>query len=397
MINAANKDARASGGFASLRSVTYKKWVAQRISHFLSLHPQLEPRYAAAKKVVRAFRRPAFYEISTRCNLKCEGCYYFEGGQSHVSDIRAQDEEWAQFFKEEQRRGVSMAYFVGAEPALEPKRLMAAAECFPWGNIGSNGTIRIPSEVPYRIGVSVWAADEETDRVMRGAGAFRKALMNYAGDPRAIILFTVSRWTIDHIPMIAQQCREHGLPLTFNIYSPTHSYLEKLKSHQSNDQAFFRVSAPEDNPQLGPEDLYRMTQVIEETMDRYPETVIYDRGYNRLMSAREAPHAIDPATGIAENCGSRMVAPMRYFGTNRQQLQVKCGTSDVDCSQCRLYSGGWSSRFVPSPTDLEDLQGFKGWLDTMDVLGRIFLIGAAEPYHVPAAESADQFAGRAFE
>ncbi|WP_310621354.1 hypothetical protein [Flexibacterium corallicola] len=359
--------------FASFRSPAYKKWVAKRIGHLLKVTPQLNTRYRTAKKVVRAFRRPAFYETSTRCNLKCEGCYYFEGGGEAVQDARRDDTEWGRFFKSEQRRGVSMAYFVGAEPALEPKRLLSAAKCFPYGNIGSNGTVKIPSEVPYRIGVSVWAADEKTDRLLRGSGAFPKALRNYAGDPRAIILLTVSRWTIDQIPHVAHLCREHGLPLTFNIYSPTQSYLRKLGSMQVNDQAFFRVSTLQDNPQLGLSDLCRMKETIGEAIEKFPDVVVYDRGYNKMMSAARAPHVVNPQTGVAEGCGSRIVEPMRYFGTDHQPMKVKCCTPDVDCRYCRLYSGGWSSRFVPKPEDLESISAFKGWLDTMDTLGRIFL------------------------
>ncbi len=51
----------------------------RRIAEFGASDPAIRDRYENAKQVVRIFRKPAFYEITQRCNLKCEGCYYFEG------------------------------------------------------------------------------------------------------------------------------------------------------------------------------------------------------------------------------------------------------------------------------------------------------------------------------
>jgi len=69
--------------------------------------------------------------MSKRCNLWCEGCYYFEN-----KDLQTQKEQkditvWDDFFATEQQRNVSMSYFVGAEPALEQARLRAAAGRIP--------------------------------------------------------------------------------------------------------------------------------------------------------------------------------------------------------------------------------------------------------------------------
>jgi hypothetical protein len=64
---------------------------------------------------------------------------------------------------------------------------------------------------------------------------------------------------------------------------------------------------------------------------------------------------------------------MTYYGSNLRQMQPKCGTPDVDCSQCRMYSGGWSSKFQPGASDIASEHAFSDWLDMMSVLGRIFL------------------------
>jgi hypothetical protein len=345
---------------------------ASRLKALLAEHPHLKPRYEAAKQVVRAFRRPGFYEVAERCNLFCEGCYYFS--DSFKPRVGAPLAAWEDFFLAEAERGVSMAYFVGAEPALEQERLLAAAPHFPHGNIGTNGSIRIDPAVPYRIGVSVWATTSDSDRRLRGANVFQKAFRNYAGDRRAIILFTITRSNIGELATVAQMCRDHGLPLTFNLYSPTRTYLDKLAGAVANDRRFFRISRPEESLRWDDESLAAARRAVLQVMEDYPETVIYSKAYNS-WSTRPGPlYDIDPTTGIARDCHSRMVEPMRYFKVDLQAAPEKCGTSDADCSECRMYSGGWSSKFEPRAEDLTGERSFADWLEMMRTLGRIFLI-----------------------
>lgn len=365
----------------------YERFVFSCIQSFLASKPELKTRYHQAKTIVRAFRKPAFYEVATRCNLKCEGCYYFEGGS--MASLAASTEcepplsEWERFFAEEAARGVSMAYFVGAEPALEQDRLLAAAPHFPFGNIGTNGTIRIDSAVPYRIGVSVWAGDDASDRALRGASVFRKALRNYCGDPRAVMLFTVTRWTIDQIDAVAEMCRDHDVALTFSLYSPTNSFLNKLARGAKNDRDFFRISRAGHTPVLDQDALIRVRRTIRSALDRFPDTILYSHAYNDLMCTAGPRYDLDPETGVAVNCGSRIVPPMRYYTTDLLSKSVKCCTPDVDCATCRIYSGGWSSRFIPRTSDVQTLDSFENWLDMIETLGRIFLLNRTQAQHNP--------------
>ena len=347
--------------------------VFRTIRGFIKAHPELAPRYDFARAVIRAFRRPAFYEVETRCNLRCEGCYYFEGGDTH--SIKGEDDiaAWSGFFDAEGERGVSMAYFVGAEPALAQDRLRAAVGKFPRGNVGSNGTIRMDPDIPFRIGVSVWGADDPSDRSLRGASVFRKALRNYAGDPRAIMLFTVSRWTIDQVPEVARMCADHDLKLTYNMYSPTETFLTRLARQSPNDAEFFRVSSNDDSPILRPDDLLRVRDTLEESLEAFPDTVVYSKAYNDYICQPGPRYDICPDTGVARDCKSRIEEPMRYFTTDLQPKKVKCCTPDSDCSSCRMYSGGWSSRFVPRQHDVASVEAFRGWLDMMETLDEIFL------------------------
>lgn len=348
--------------------------ILKRVRSFCQSEPDIARRYESAKQVVRAFRTPSFYEVSTRCNLFCEGCYYFENSEQTGAPVDANRDlqSWRNFFESEAKRNVTMAYFVGAEPALHQERMLAAAPYFPYGNVGSNGTIRIDQDIPFRIGVSVWAGDDETDQKLRGGSVFRKAIRIYQGDPRAIMLYTVSAWNIDQIGTVAQMCADHGIDLTFNFYSPTNAFNAKVKAHSVNDNAFFRQSRTGHTPCLGPDELARARDALEQVMDDYPQTVLYSSRFNRWITGSGPIYELD-SSGVALGCGSRITGRLRYHRTDLRQADVKCATPDIDCATCRMYSGGWSSRFAPRTEDVATKQDFLEWLDMIEVLGRIFL------------------------
>ena len=347
----------------------------KRVREILKDRPDLEPRYEVAKQVVRVFRKPAFYEVTQRCNLKCEGCYYFEGSLGELVQEKESAEAWDSFFAAEAERGVSIAYFVGAEPALHQERLVAAARHFAYGNIGTNGTVRIDSAVPYRVAISMWGGDDATDRKLRGASVFRKAFKNYRGDPRALVYYTLSRWNLDGARNIALMCRDNGLPLTFNLYSPTTTYLRKLAEGQDNDTEFFRVSRPGDTPMFADEDLARARRVVLDLMEEFPETVLYSRAYNDWSTRPAQLHDTDP-NGLAPRCGSRIGGHMNYYGSDLKPMAKKCCTPDLDCSQCRIMSGGWSTKLQPDARDLADGNAFSQWLEMIEAISRIFVYHA---------------------
>lgn len=354
-------------------TLTDPRPVLKRIREHVQNRPDFAGRYDTVREVLRVFRKPAFYEITQRCNLKCEGCYYFEGGL-HQPVVEEQSlEAWDEFFAGEAERGVSMVYFVGAEPSLEQERMLVAGKYFKYGNIGCNGTVKIDPAVPFRVAISIWAGDDATDKMLRGASTFRKAFNNYRGDPRALVYYTLTRWNLKSAHVIAQMCRDNGIPLTFNLYSPTTSFLDKLRGGQANDDEFFRVSHGDNSPILLGDDLIQARRTVNALMEDFPETVIYSRAYND-WSTRVAPlHEIDPATGIATHCGSRIIGGMNYYGSDLKQMTLKCCTPDLDCSECRMMSAGWSTKLQPTPADVETEAAFAEWLDMAETIGRIFV------------------------
>mgnify|MGYP000953375023 CR=1 FL=1 len=364
---------------------------ARLIRGHLAANPEFQPRYDAVKRIIHLFGRPAFYEISDRCNLTCEGCYFFDPAvfQGEPHDRTAFDAGWDGFLAREAARGVTMPYFLGAEPALEERRLIAAARHFRRGNIGTNGTVRLHPDIPFRISISAWAADAGDDARLRGGSAFRKALRLYQGDRRAIVLFTVNRDTVAQARAVAAMCRDHGLPLTFSLWSPTSSLLSRLATFTGNDDAFFRISTPDSSLIFSDADLMRVRDALDTLIDDFPDTVVYSRTYNRWSTAPGPLYALDPDSGIAETCGSRIIGGFRYHGLDLQPKAVKCCTPAVECRDCRLYSGGWSSQFTPNAAQVATAEAFGAWLDMILTVGRIFLRPETDPEaFVPAPAGA---------
>ncbi|MGB5340123.1 MAG: radical SAM protein, partial [Gammaproteobacteria bacterium] len=153
-----------------------------RIERYLAEDPRLAAIYAR-------FQRHAApvitsnYDITSRCNLRCEGCLFFAGTdyQGHHDDRSLDD--YDAFFAREAARGVNYPYFAGGEPALEQDRLRIAARHFNRGMIFTNGTLRIDPELEFTIHVSLWG-DAAATRKLRGGSVFRKSLANFTGDKR---------------------------------------------------------------------------------------------------------------------------------------------------------------------------------------------------------------------
>lgn len=346
--------------------------VADKIRRLIAIAPELQRRYENVRQIIRSFRRPSFYEISQKCNLWCEGCYYFEDNARQTVKSEMPDREWDTFFAAERERGVSMAYLVGAEPALYPKRLHAATKNIRFGKIGTNGTIAIPRDILFRIGVSVWG-NETDDAVLRGGSVLRKAMRNYAGDPRAVMLFTLAPWNLDSIDDVIKSAEDHDVKLTFSMYSPTTSYLAKLNAGAPADSKYFRLGPTLSRAVFTDDDLKKVGEATRKAMQRFPGTVLFSEEYAEIITRPGPLYEMDADTGLPKNCGSRITEPLRYFDTAGAQKHVKCCTPDVDCNHCRLYSGSWSMLFKPTELHLSNVSSFEGWLRMIETVGQIFL------------------------
>lgn len=309
------------------------------------------------------------YDISNRCNLFCEGCLYFAGGEFENYADATEDDTWDLFFAGEAKRGVNFAYIGGAEPSLEPARIAAAARHIPNGIIMTNGIKRVDKAIPYRIHISIWG-DKDNVAKYRGADTTTKAMQNYKDDPRAVMVMTISNQNIAQIPNVVAQCAEFGLPLTFSYFSSTVDYMKRLRGEEHSD-AYIFTSTPDDNLRMKPSDFAAAREQIENAMKDYPDTVIYEREYDNWISQDKPLYDLDE-NGIATNCGNRLNANFNHYDVEQNKHQGKCCSPNIDCSDCKAYAMGLGS-YIVLHKDLRDVDKLEKWLAVFEHWMRLYM------------------------
>jgi hypothetical protein len=100
-----------------------------------------------------------------------------------------------------------------------PEILRAAHRHIPFGTIFTNGTKRIPSDIGYRIHVSIWGGSK-TAKAMRGADTNQKAFRNFAGDPKALFVMVLNPLNlfIKQRPMRGQPGAREKWSDAFNVW-----------------------------------------------------------------------------------------------------------------------------------------------------------------------------------
>jgi hypothetical protein len=314
------------------------------------------------------------YDVSTTCNLKCEGCFYFDGSPNDRHDHHGPEEEWDTFFSAEARRGVNFAMLAGAEPTLQVGRIRSAHRHFPFGVVYTNGTIALPPDIRYRVHISIWGVGQNGAR-LRAADILSKSLSNYRHDPRAVCVFTISALNIDDIVPAAALAHDYGLPITFSYFSPPVDYADKLESGAPPDRDYFRISTAQSNQRLRREHFAAARRRIVEAIARFPQTVWYSLHYDDWVT-QDSIYEVDPETGIAKDCGIRLTG-QRNFTTDLQR-KTKCCMPQIDCRTCRAYAFANVTYLMRGREATHLPGGRSGWAEVRRVWERIFLMDPRE-------------------
>ena len=81
-------------------------------------NPEINERWLKVKEYF--FLRESTYDMTNRCNLRCEGCYYYEGEKQYAKDV-SDPAKWRELLESEKARGITFAVLAGAEPGLVPE------------------------------------------------------------------------------------------------------------------------------------------------------------------------------------------------------------------------------------------------------------------------------------
>jgi hypothetical protein len=159
--------------------------------------------------------------MTRRCNIQCDGCYYYEGEKQFAKDNRDPD-QWRQLILEEKERGITYVVLAGPNRRWCRNCVRSVMRRSPWApspptgceNSGIRG---------YRIHISVWGNDETSARIRHRKGMLTQQIANYREDDRAVFVYTFTR---DNIPMrgVMEMLSEAGCKATFNMFSAPVGY-----------------------------------------------------------------------------------------------------------------------------------------------------------------------------
>jgi len=328
-----------------------RKW---KFSELLADH-EVRRRWEKVRKFF--FLRESTYDMTSRCNIRCDGCYYYEG-EKQFAEENGDPEAWQRLMKEEKARGITYVVLAGAEPSLVPQLLDVCYGEIPLGCIATNGVKRISETVGYKIHISVWGNDETSLRVRRAKNLLSKQIENYRGDPRAVFVYTFTRDNISEAYEVMDTIVAHDCKITFNVFSSPVGYAGPLRHNKDS--------------------LDRMRSAIMDLLLRYPGNVLFSP-YNAVAHTHE--HSLHKLYG----CPYPRKNPSTDIGLGRSFRQYRadlswdrdasCCVPDTDCDECRHYAAGSAVVTARLYRHVTDPETFKSWLDYVDTYLAVWVKG----------------------
>jgi hypothetical protein len=331
----------------------------ERVVGFLAGDKPLQERYNR----VMAYQtrlRASQYHLTNACNIRCKGCWFFDGGFDKMSreenDLAAIEKF---IVRETTDRRINLAVVIGGEPVLFPNRLALYVKHMRHVTIATNGLNKLPLDgfEDVSIGVSVWGGGPQDDELRaikpggrRFEGLFETALENYRDDRRPFFVYAITESGIAHIEPTVRKIHENGHPVVFNFYSDYDS------------ESPIAIAAGKDLV----DELLRVRALYPDTVISHPyyiETMVTGRshwgafGYDTCPSiSRDHPaHAARLANG-------HPVMPLFNTFTADLKSVTFCCTSGR-CDGCRNSQALWSWLLVNMHQFTSSLDQVRTWVE----------------------------------
>ena len=335
-----------------------KEWTFSQILE----NPETRDRWEKVRKYF--FLRESTYDMTNRCNIRCEGCYYYEGDKQFAEEIR-DPEAWRKLMQAEKARGITYVVLAGAEPSLVPELCRVCFEEMPLGAIATNGLKLIPPEIGYKIHISVWGNDATSLRIRKAGNMLSRQIENYRDDPRAVFVYTFTRDNIDQSAEVAELLADNDCLLTFNVFSAPVGYEGPLR-HTSASLAQTR-------------------DTMIDLLQRFPESVLFSH-YN--VVAHTHPKGLHElyACSYPRMNPSTDVGLGRSFRQYRANLawdrSVACCVPDTDCADCRHYAAGSAVVTARLFRHATNPATFRSWLDYVDTYLAVWVMNYEKGGHL---------------
>ncbi len=315
--------------------------------------------YRRYKKISRLNIRSSIYDVTDRCNLRCKGCFFFSSGEHKRAAEEKDIAKWHAFVEKEMGRGVNLAILIGGEPTLCLDRIEAFYRRLPTF-CATNGQIKVPRDrfPDMMVGISLWG-DAEDEKILRGKDTFAVSSANYAGDPHAYYLYTITPRQLGKIERIIRKIQDVGLKVHMQLLS--------------NDEGV-------DGFSWTPEELVDVRAEMDDVLDKYPRTVVSCRYYHKIITSgtmlgrtfgwMECPSVTEPLD-------TREPRPRRLTNFIRWASDLKtmhrCCTSETrDCSTCKDGAAHMSWVMVNKRAHIRTTEDLQNWIEVYEMFAKLY-------------------------
>lgn len=230
--------------------------------------PELTVRFNRLRDIGRRVRSSE-YHLTNACNIRCQGCWFFEFDFDTRTKEPADIKVWRRFAAEQVERGITSALLIGGEPTLYPDRIAAFVDAMEFVTISSNGLAEFPKIGFENVAVALTlfggtGLDDKMRAIKpngdRFAGLFDRALQNFKDDPRATFIYAIDPSATDLIDETIRRIADNGNLVSFNYYSDYRN--DDPLSHEGEE---------------------RLLDAALRAADRYPEAVLSHPYYIRAL------------------------------------------------------------------------------------------------------------------
>ncbi len=320
------------------------------------LNPEWYERY---KRISKLNIRSSIYDVTSRCNLRCRGCFFFSSDEDKAAAEEMDLCKWEAFIDREKLRGVNLAILIGGEPTLCLDRVEAFYKRLSTF-CATNGLIKVPRDrfPDLMVGISLWG-DEQDEKILRGKDTFSISSRNYAGDPHAYYLYTITPRQLGKTERIVLKIREAGLKVHMQLLS--------------NDEGVNGFS-------WTPQQLEAIRIEMDEMLDRYPETVISSKYYHEIITTGKMQgrsFGWSECPSVTQPLDQRRPAPRRLIEFIRWASDLRtmhrCCTSETrDCSTCKDGAAHMSWVMVNKRAHLGTPRDLQNWIEVYEMFAKLY-------------------------
>ena len=343
--------ATENDGEIKLKIQNEKAW---KFSEILE-DPMVKDRWEKIRKYF--FLRESTYDMTTRCNIRCEGCYYYEGEKQFTNDNR-NPEAWQKLMQTEKERGITYVVLAGAEPSLVPELCEVCYQKIPLGAIATNGLKKFSEQIGYRIHISVWGNDNTSRRIRGAENMLIRQIDKYKDDPRAVFVYTFTRENIDEAEEVVRLLDQNGCRTTFNMFSAPTGYDGTLRHNEKS--------------------LLDVRHTMTALMKKYPVSIWYSHynvvAHTHPLSLHDLYSCSYPRMNVSKSIGLGH-SFRQYRSDLTWNRDVSCCVPDTDCSDCRHYAAGSAVVTARMFRHAANPGTFKAWLDYVDTYLTVWVMG----------------------